>query len=416
MDKSVTNNSVPVLFAVLEFSDRMLGGSRSLSLIVSHLRRIEPHVICFRDGEFYTKIKSAGIPTTLLSDMREDLFDSIRKRSFTELFELVRQVVVTNFRCYRFVRRGSFAVVHCNSIYDFFHCFLGVKFARGRILFNIRGAHPNNKMKWHWHIPLLLSDAVVVLSNDMKRYYLERTWRLLRSGIAKKTQTIYSALPFDEIDHWVRDGQNASRSLLKLPQQCLIVACIGVFVARKAQLDLIKQVIGPVTSQIPEVLFYFVGDADPGQSNSVAYLKACKDAVEELKLGNNVRFVGHQDAIYRWLSASDLTAVCSQYEGLPRVMIETIACGRPVVATDVTSAHEILTNYDCGYVVAQGNWAELGRRIVELLSDATLRTAMGQRGHDAARMLFNLETVVAQYESNYLRLAGDSRQSVAAVS
>jgi glycosyltransferase involved in cell wall biosynthesis len=409
MAESVTDNSLRVLFAVLEFSDRMLGGSRSLSLIVNHLRRIKPHVICFRDGEFYTKIKFAGIPATLLSDVREDHFDSIRKRSFTELFELVRQLAVTNFRCYRFVRRGSFKVVHCNSIYDFFHCFLGVKFARGRILFNIRGAHPNNKMKWHWHIPLMLSDAVIVLSDDMRQYYLERTWRPVRSRTAKKTQTIYSAIPFDEIDHWARNGRNGSRSLLELPQQRLIVACIGVFVARKAQLELIRQVIGPVTKEIPEVLFCFIGDADPGQPNSIAYLKACKNAVEELKLEDNVRFVGHHEAIYPWIVASDLTALCSQFEGLPRVMIETIACGRPVVATEVTSAHEILTRYNCGYVVTQGNWDEFGQRVVELLRECSLRTEMGLRGHAVARMLFDLATIVEQYESNYLRLAGNLR-------
>lgn len=405
MAESVTDNSLPVAFAVLEFSDRMLGGSRSLSLIVKHLRRIRPHVVCFRNGEFYETIKSAGIPTTLLSDVREDHFDSVRTKSLFELFELLRQLAVTNFRSYQFVRRGSFGVVHCNSIYDFFHCFIGVKLARTRILFNIRGVHPDNKMKWHWHVPLLLSDGVVVLSEDMRRYYLERTWQLFRRRTAKRITTIYSAIPFGEIDQLQNKDRNTLRSSLKLPQERLIVTCIGSIISRKGQLELIRHVIGAVTKQVPEALFCFIGDSNPAKPSSIKYLNECKDAVRGLQLDDNVLFVGHQESIFRWIIASDLTVICSQYEGLPRVMIESIACARPVVATEVTSAHEILSNYDCGFVVPQCRWDQFGERVLELLKNGGLRTEMGLRGHAASRELFDLESIVQQYETNYLRLA-----------
>ena len=41
-------------------------------------------------------------------------------------------------------------------------------------------------MKWHWHIPLLLSDAVVVLSNDMKRYYLSALGAFSEAELRKR--------------------------------------------------------------------------------------------------------------------------------------------------------------------------------------------------------------------------------------
>lgn len=60
-------------------------------------------------------------------------------------------------------------------------------------------------------------------------------------------------------------------------------------------------------------------------------LKALRD---RLNLTGVVRFVGHQDNIYRWLKHADLFVLTSYYEGLPNVLLEALACGCPVLVTE----------------------------------------------------------------------------------
>jgi glycosyltransferase involved in cell wall biosynthesis len=176
-------------------------------------------------------------------------------------------------------------------------------------------------------------------------------------------------------------------------------------IPRKRQLELIKHVVGAVRRQAPDVFFCFIGGVNNDDPESAAYHTECQRTVAELGLESNVRFVGHQTSIYPWFIGSNFSVLSSTYEGLPRVMIESLACNRPVVSTAVTSAHEILQKHDCGFVVEQDNWEELTARILQLSRDTQLQKEMGSRGRAIARRLFDLETTVNQYENIYLQLA-----------
>ena len=83
-----------------------------------------------------------------------------------------------------------------------------------------------------------------------------------------------------------------------------------------------------------------------------------------LGVADHVRFVGHTDDVPAWLACADVLVVSSDYEGLPAVVIEALAAGRPVVATDCTSSmRDLLGDGRFGIVVP--------RRDVKRLSQAT---------------------------------------------
>jgi glycosyltransferase involved in cell wall biosynthesis len=86
-------------------------------------------------------------------------------------------------------------------------------------------------------------------------------------------------------------------------------------------------------------------------------------------------------------------------------MIESLACGTPVVTFDVMSAHEIVGEHAAGIVVPQGDYRLLAEAIGTILSDAELRRRMGERGTQLARELFDPERVQMRYKELYERLA-----------
>ena len=72
-------------------------------------------------------------------------------------------------------------------------------------------------------------------------------------------------------------------------------------------------------------------------------------------------------------------------------MIESLACGTPVISFDVTSAREVLEQYDCGRVVEQGNYQSLFAELERLAFDSEQLELMGDRGAEMAKRLFSAD-------------------------
>jgi glycosyltransferase involved in cell wall biosynthesis len=99
---------------------------------------------------------------------------------------------------------------------------------------------------------------------------------------------------------------------------------------------------------------------------------------KELEIGNRVHFrdVIPQDRLAILYSAADVLALGSMREGWPNVLLEAMACGTPVVATNVGGVREIVTTDEVGRVVAQRDYESLARAIEQLLATPTDRIAV----------------------------------------
>ena len=116
-----------------------------------------------------------------------------------------------------------------------------------------------------------------------------------------------------------------------------------------------------------------------------------------------MQFLGEREDVPEILRATDLLLVPSWEEPFGRTIIEAMASGVPVAATEVGGPPEILGEDECGVVLPPRQpraWAE---EIVSLLSQPTRLAAMGERGRDAARRRFGMERQVSEvlevYES-----------------
>jgi len=114
-----------------------------------------------------------------------------------------------------------------------------------------------------------------------------------------------------------------------------------------------------------------------------------------------VRFVGQQTNIADWYALSDVTVLPSFYEGLPLVAIESLAAGRPVVATAVDGTPEVVVDGETGLIVPPGDSPSLAEAIVSILGDVALRCRLAIGGRQWVLDHFSAEQQVARTETLY---------------
>ncbi len=125
----------------------------------------------------------------------------------------------------------------------------------------------------------------------------------------------------------------------------------------------------------------------------------------------NFRGIGRQSDSQRYHNAFDVLVSCSAFgEGMSNAIGEAMACGCPVVATDVGDARRMLTGGDdlppAGEIVAPGDAGALGDRLAVLMADPARARALGEAGHARVMAHYTLEQCTRRYAALYEELAG----------
>lgn len=118
-----------------------------------------------------------------------------------------------------------------------------------------------------------------------------------------------------------------------------------------------------------------------------------------LGLADRVRLLGRRDDVPELLAAADLFALTSRSEGLPLAVAEAMACGLPVVGTDVGGMRDVVGA--CGALVPSQDVAALTAALTRLLVDDGLRATLGVAARARAVDQFSLATMAAAYEALY---------------
>lgn len=123
-----------------------------------------------------------------------------------------------------------------------------------------------------------------------------------------------------------------------------------------------------------------------------------------------VEWWGHCDDMPATLALATIVVLPSYREGLPKVLLEAAACGKPLVATDVPGCREIVRHGVTGLLVPPRDPAALAAAIDSLLRDSSLRTTMGVAGRETVIREFSVEKVTSQVIRLYRDLlAGHKR-------
>jgi glycosyltransferase involved in cell wall biosynthesis len=106
---------------------------------------------------------------------------------------------------------------------------------------------------------------------------------------------------------------------------------------------------------------------------------------------------GWHDNMAEIIAKTSIVCLPTRYkEGLPRLLVEAGACGRPVVTTDIPGCRLIVRNGENGQMIPPGNVDALTEALKTLILDPTLRQKMGQRGREIVEQEFSVERVIAR--------------------
>lgn len=235
-------------------------------------------------------------------------------------------------------------------------------------------------------------DRVLAVSEAVRQNYLQHT------GVApQKVITLYNGIDLKEYEIDAAQAR-AKRKELGLAPEHRVVVVVARLVEAKA-LHFMLEAAAQVVSALSSVRFLMVGDG-PLEGK----LKA---QTRQLGLDSHVIFIGQRHDVPAIYAASQAAALSSVREGFANVVVEAMAAGLPVVATDVGGNREAVVDGHNGFIVPPRQPQAHAAALIKLLSDPLLAGEMGQKGRRRAQEYFSLEKMVKDTESLYDSLAAE---------
>lgn len=379
-------NKVPkkILFIIFQSDNQSNGGVESISQIIYHLRNWEYFLLTNRETSKNQSWKNANVNLKVNS---ADISGNIPGKLLS--------LIIQNFTTYQFIRQNKIRLVHFNDIQSIGSSGLGAKLAGAQLVFNIRDVkalHQQYGLKWK--LAKYFVNYILVLSAEMK----EQLVRRLHFKSEHKVGYQYSIVDLNRfMPYDIEKKLNLKKNLGILPNTYNI-GIIAAFMPKKQQLAFIRQAVPLIVNAIPHAVIYFIGDFDKDKNK---YAKDCWQAAKDIGTISHIKFIGYQPNINEWYNTLDVTVVASEREGLARCMIESLACGTPVVSFDVCSAKEILEAHQCGFVVKQGDYNAMAEAISTLHQNQDTYRKFSENGIKASRSLFDKQKIVSYYEELY---------------
>ncbi|MFC7440036.1 glycosyltransferase family 4 protein [Laceyella putida] len=288
-------------------------------------------------------------------------------------------------------REFPFELIHCHTIYPdgYAGSLLKQTFAVP-VVSTVHGSdimlYPKRNRKVHERTEQALrgNDFVIAVS-ERARQEVDR----MTAGVS--TATVYNG--FDPTRFKPMEKQ-AAREKLGLPPAGKNVLFVGNLYQVKG-IPYLLESFKTIASESEEVHLYLIGEG-PLRSELV-------QQAEQLGLGNRVTFLGRKpyEEIPVWINSADVVALTSLSEGLPSILLETMGCGRAMVATDVGGIREILQDGRTGLLAESQNVAEITKALRKiLLENESFIDTMGKQALEASRKLTweqNAENIKAVY-------------------
>ncbi len=204
----------------------------------------------------------------------------------------------------------------------------------------------------------------------------------LYPGLKSMGARLLSFTPPIDTEHHAPGAERGkeAKAELGLAPGVPLIGTVGNINPHKGYANFI-QAVDLVLREMPEARAVIVGEVPPSHTGLFERLKERLDRLG-LSFGEHVRLVRGCSDTAKYLSAIDVYVQASVAEGISTTLLEAMAVGRPVVATDVGSTSEVVEDGVNGFLVPANSPDAIARRVVSLLNDRDKRDAMGRRGRE----------------------------------
>ena len=203
------------------------------------------------------------------------------------------------------------------------------------------------------------------------------------------------------LEHYSPTVSNANRELrtaLAIPMDAFVVGFVGRLVHEKGILDLLRAAES-VSRKSSRVWFVLVGE----RLKSDSMRGSIDDLTTPIRQSHKrVCILGPRDDIPQILSAIDLFCLPSHREGMPRSIIEAMAMGKPVVATNIRGCREEVVHGETGILISPHAPEELSDTILHLSENPEQCRLMGEKGR-ARAIAYHDESQILSYQIQIVR-------------
>lgn len=181
-----------------------------------------------------------------------------------------------------------------------------------------------------------------------------------------------------------------------MPGDSRFIVAIGRFSPEKG-LDVLLEAFALLVGQIADVHLVLVGDGQEKQ--------ALQEQTSRLGLTQKVHFAGFSETPGNYVAEADVVALPSRSEGIPNVVLEAMAMGKPVVATTVGGVPEIIEDGVSGRLVPPEQPVLLARGLADVLTDQVLYQRLAVEGKRRVQEFFSIEARVGRLEDLYRQVS-----------
>ena len=365
------------------FDDRFGGPQRRVIEVGEHLQRKEVGTVLLvpkGDGGAAVVAASRGLECVRVSLKRIP-----KPREIVQLLAWLLWLPVDVFKVVSVIKERQIDLVHVNGAF-FLAPALAAKFLRKPLVWHLNDTVvPSGVARGLGWLVQRLADEVIVAAEAVVLHY----------GIKGENYHVIHA-PVDVTRFGVKRASlhRGRRKRIGLVGNWNPLKGLEVFVQASA---IIKQFI-------TDVEFIMAGarlDSHAGYAQDIDQL------IDRLDLRENIQCEGFIDDMPQFFRGLDVLVLSSWSEASPKAVLEAMAAGVPVVATDVGGVREILApsgDDAAGVVVPKADADGIAWQVIRILEDKKLAICMGENGRERANALFSLEKCVENHLAVYRKV------------
>jgi len=227
-----------------------------------------------------------------------------------------------------------------------------------------------------------------------------RSWSRIPAIPIQKGTLVGNGIDFSAITKRVdADARGKIRREFGIREDAFVIANVARFEPQKGHsflLHTLKHLISQVDRKVAALLVGIGIDQEK-----------IEDEVRRLGLQDVVHFAGYRQDVPDILTAADVSIMTSHYEGIPRALMESMALGIPVVATDVPGTRTLIRSGQTGLLVEYGDIAGMSGALARVMTDPALALRFGESGMYHVQTKFNEYAVADRVEEVYNHVLQD---------
>jgi len=302
----------------------------------------------------------------------------LKIKAFRELFNLVSKYQID--------------IIHTDGPRNTFYAGIVAKLKRIPLVWHVRASNQDRYDRLLYN----LSSKIILVADSLQS-------RFQFKDNTKKFITIHNGI--DLYEFRPQEQKEFIREKYKIGNSDLLIAVTARIEKLKGQKYLIEA-FGKLENKIPN--FHILQNKIPnfhillaGEATDSSYLKECQDKACEIGIKDRVIFPGQIEDVSQILNATDIFVLPSLFEAFPRSVIEAMAAGKPVIATNVGGCSEAFEDKISGFLVPARDSGALADKIILLAKSKNLREKIGSEARYRVEKMFEIGDKVKQTEKLY---------------